>query len=238
MPSKTKRPSFPMIDLQAAVNKVQTLWLEIGANSASRDVIAKMIGYSSLNGTAITALSALHQYGLIENTHGTSWRASPIAGSIFEAESKEERLNATRIAFLKPTIFKGIYEEFGNLAGDVRKSIDASKYLETKGFNSEPTISRVLVNYVKSTKYANLANQPSSITRRSSHKLVPKNPDEYSSQNGLTESVDFRDWQRLQVGGSNFVFRIMTLGGQNPEMEELEDLLCILEMKLKRMKGK
>lgn len=226
-----------MIDLQAAVNKVQTLWLEIGSNSVSREVMAKTIGYSSLNGTAITALSALHQYGLIQNTHASGWSASPIAAAIFEAESREERLNAIRLAFVKPDVFEQIYEEFGNLAGDVRKMIDASSYLETKGFNSEHSISKLLVNYVKSSKYANLADPPSTPMNCSNGKSTPINPSGTALQKGLTKYVDFKDWQRLQVGGRNFVFRIMTLGGQNPNIEELEDLSSILELKLKRMKG-
>ena len=238
MSTITKRPSYPMIHLQAAVNKVQTLWLEVGANSMSRDVLAKTIGYSSLNGTAIMALSALHQYGLIQNTHGSAWGASPIAAAIFEAESKDERLNAIRQAFLKPEIFKEIYTKFGNIAGDVRKSIDSSKYLKSRGFKSEATITKVQVNYLKSTKYANLADRPNSSNRARRLPIAPFDVERFASRTDPIGGVDFKDWQRLQVGGSNFVFRILTLGGQNPNIEELEDLLNILELKLKRMKEK
>ena len=67
MATKPRSPNYPAISLPKAVEQARKVYAANHLHKASPEVVAKAIGYSSLNGGSLTAISALKKYGLIED---------------------------------------------------------------------------------------------------------------------------------------------------------------------------
>jgi hypothetical protein len=142
-----RSPEYPAVGLREATGKIQQLYEAIGASSRSRDEAATLIGYSGINGTSLTMLSALSKFGLLEGRKEV--RVSELAKNIIRnGIGSPQRVAAIKQAAEKPPLFSEIGSRFeeGWEVDDLRDwlrsknyiSNAASKavyaYLETKDF--------------------------------------------------------------------------------------------------------
>src|SRR4051794_26283688 len=104
-PKGVRSPNYPGIGLREAVSRVNLLYKAEYTHLCTREVVAEAIGYTSLNGSSATVISAIAKYGLLENV-GDEYRVSPLAVDIIlHHKGEPERLAAIREAAFKPALF-------------------------------------------------------------------------------------------------------------------------------------
>lgn len=118
--AKGRSPNYPQIPLDEACERARKVYKAEHTHVAAREVVAKALGYSSMNGSALAALSTLRQYGLLAQT-GDGLRISDDAVSVLELPTGDVERNAAlrRLAFTPP-LFRELSEKFGEkLPSDV-----------------------------------------------------------------------------------------------------------------------
>src|SRR5258708_6197968 len=76
--AKARSPAYPTIGLKEAIDGVSRIYKEDYQNPIPRELAARHMGYNSLNGKSLGALSALLKYGLLEG-RGNETRVSDLA---------------------------------------------------------------------------------------------------------------------------------------------------------------
>lgn len=111
---KTRSPLYPAISLRDAVTKAEMLFNQEHLHVAGRDVVARALGYATVNGSSNTVISALSKYGLVD-TVPRGIKVSELALDIITRERGEfERRRAVQEAAIKPTLFSELHEHYGN----------------------------------------------------------------------------------------------------------------------------
>ncbi len=111
MEKRIRSPNYPALGLPEAVEKVSTIYRAMHTHAGPREVIAKAMGYTGLNGASATAISALHKFGLLEKV-GEEIKVSERAMRILAPHSPAERAQAIREAAREPALFAKIAERF------------------------------------------------------------------------------------------------------------------------------
>jgi hypothetical protein len=101
-----RSPNYPSIGLTDALEKIRTIYQHERRNTTSGAVAASHMGYPKMTGPAGRALSALKQYGLLDDLGEGKVRVSDDAFRILilHSDSPERQAMLTRAA-LKPRIF-------------------------------------------------------------------------------------------------------------------------------------
>lgn len=128
-----RSPNYPAFGLAEAIDRAKTIYQIERRNSAPADVLAEHLGYKPKTGPANRALSALRQYGLLEEKNG-QYRISDAANVLFHApEGSSERDAAMEEAAQKPALFKEIMR---NYADGLPSDVNLRSWLLTrKNFN-------------------------------------------------------------------------------------------------------
>ncbi|MGA2711663.1 MAG: hypothetical protein ABSG41_01035 [Bryobacteraceae bacterium] len=107
-----RSPSYPAFSLVEAISKAGAVYAAEKRTATTGDVIASHMGYSAAAGPGGRAVSALRQYGLIEETEG-KYRLSDLGYTLvhYEHESAEWRA-AVAEAARRPTLFRELLEEY------------------------------------------------------------------------------------------------------------------------------
>jgi hypothetical protein len=130
--AKTRSPNYPSSSLADAIAKVRVIYQKDYKNKMARSVVAKHLGYNSINGASLTAISNLIKYGLLEG-RGEDLQVTGEAVTILvEPEPSKERREALRRAALKPALFAQLHKHFGDSLPSVE---NLSAYLQRNGFN-------------------------------------------------------------------------------------------------------
>src|SRR5438445_9958319 len=111
MDKRHRSPNYPAISLPEAISKVTAVYQSLHTHGAPREVVAKGMGYNSLNGASATAISALHKYGLLERS-GDEVKVSERALRILHPHSLTEKAQAIREAAREPQLFGELAERF------------------------------------------------------------------------------------------------------------------------------
>jgi hypothetical protein len=143
MDKRSRSPNYPAIGLREALERVTALYKKQHTHSAPREVVAKGIGYQSLNGASATAISALNKYGLLERT-GDEIKVSERALSILHPHSDDERAAAIRQAAGEPQLFAELNERFPSPPFPSEDLL--RNYLIRKGF-TPPAVTGVILAY-------------------------------------------------------------------------------------------
>ncbi len=133
---KGRSPNYPQWTLFHAIEKVRAVFAAEHYHRASRDVIAKDMGYQSLNGASLTAIAALRHYGLIQN-EGDGLHVTDDAVSILELERGDNKRDKAlvRVA-LAPVLFSEMFREFGDT---LPSEANLRHWLLKRGFMSKAT---------------------------------------------------------------------------------------------------
>ncbi|MCB2100131.1 MAG: hypothetical protein KDE22_04630 [Rhodobacterales bacterium] len=148
MDKRTRSPNYPAISLPFAIEKISTLYKNMHTHPGPRDVIAKAMGYASLNGSSMTVISALHKYGLLEG-RGDEVKISDRAMCILHPESHEERVTAISDAASDPHLFVELDEKF---PGRTPNDELLKNYLARHRF-SPSAISQVIRSYRETKEF-------------------------------------------------------------------------------------
>ena len=110
--AKTRSPNYPTATLGTALAAIKPAFKAEHRNKMSRLMLAKHLGYSSLNGRALTKLGAVRAYGLIEGA-GDEIRVSDDAITLLNApEGSEDRAAALLQCAMRPMLFQEIRKQF------------------------------------------------------------------------------------------------------------------------------
>src|SRR5205807_7636047 len=130
--AKLRSPNFPKFDLETAITKINQVYQAEHTHAADKEVIARDLGYTSLNGASLTTIGALNSYGLLES-EGDGLKVGGDAVTILELpKGHAERVAALRRRAFTPKLFADLKQEFGdNLPSDVnlRHSLIKKKFL-------------------------------------------------------------------------------------------------------------
>jgi hypothetical protein len=110
--AKVRSPNYPVMSLGPALEAVRPAFKQENRNKMSRSVLAKHLGYSSLNGRALGKIGAVRAYGLIDGS-GDELRISDDAVKALNAPAgSDERTEALARLANRPTLFQELNKQF------------------------------------------------------------------------------------------------------------------------------
>lgn len=149
LPTKDRSPRSPSFSLSDAIEAIRKLHQQARSTTVSPESAARALGYASLNGSALSAIATLGQYGLVTRDKGNV-AVSPLAIKILHPMSTIQKDQAIREAALGPPVFTGLLKDFGGCSVDV-----ISSKLIQSGFT--PTRARRVAGiYTDNTAFAKL----------------------------------------------------------------------------------
>jgi hypothetical protein len=141
--SRIRSPNYPQISLLEAARRVEQIRAKEGRNAASREVLAKLLGFGGLNGASMGVLSAISKYGLLEDAGDKELRVSDLADSMLFSHNPEEKTAAIAKAANSPALFAEINEKWPDRPpGDE----NLRAYLMRRGF-SQKALDNVVACY-------------------------------------------------------------------------------------------
>ena len=134
---KTELRQFPRRDLPSCIKMGKTLLEKMGDSQVEALVAATTIGYTTLNGSAMTTLSALKQYGIIERPRGKSVSVSAVLTEVLKTN---DRATLEEMAY-RPAVFRHLRD--GNYATGTDEVV--SKHLKELGLTARAARDAVAV---------------------------------------------------------------------------------------------
>lgn len=110
---RTRSPSHPAVDLREALDLVARLHRSDKRHEVEREVAAQNLGYSGLNGRAMSILASLSQYGLIEKVGDGRVRVSELAVKILYPTDERDKRSNLQHAALAPKLFQELHDRYG-----------------------------------------------------------------------------------------------------------------------------
>jgi len=112
MATKPRSPNYPAISLQKAIDLARKVYASNHLHKATSDVVARAMGYGSLNGGSLTAISALKKYGLLED-EGKELRITKDALTVLvEPAASAERARTIVKLASTPDLFAELQEAY------------------------------------------------------------------------------------------------------------------------------
>jgi hypothetical protein len=151
-----RSPNYPIISLADAVGRVQLVYEKERQNKADKMVIAKDLGYGSLNGLSRSIISALVKFGLLAED-GDQLKVSMDALDILlHSSGSPERSAALNRAAYLPPLFSELRAIFdGSLPSDENLRAQLVK----RGFNPN-TVANVIKSYRDTVLFVSQESQP------------------------------------------------------------------------------
>src|ERR1700733_7190159 len=151
---RDRSPNAPRFTLSESVELVSNLYKKVGKAQIKPQVAASTLGYASLNGSALGAIGAFNQYGLIERSRGEGLSISQLAIKLIHPVNDDQLLAAKREAALKPNVYADLYAgNFQHCAEDVIKN-----HLIQEGFTANGARKTAAV-FKANIEYANLLDE-------------------------------------------------------------------------------
>lgn len=112
MSTKPRSPNYPACSLQKAVEYARKIYAENHLHKAPRPVVAKAMGYGSLNGGSLTAISALKKFGLVDEDDGGVKVTQDALTILVEGPSSPDRARTIVRLATKPELFSELQSAF------------------------------------------------------------------------------------------------------------------------------
>lgn len=130
--ARTKSPKYPNYPLSKAIENVRKVFEADRTAALPREVIAKHLGYSGLNGASDSNIATIVQYGLLERISKSEMKVTQRAVDILLSETETQKQAAINAAVMTPPLFSDIWNHFEERV----PSDDALKiYLLRRGFH-------------------------------------------------------------------------------------------------------
>jgi len=112
--AKNRSPNYPVISLGEAIQRIQAIYKQQRQYPTNRDVLAKLLGYKSLNGASAGLISALSKYGLLEG-HGDKLKVSALGQDLsLHRPGDLEYAAAIEKAAFAPALFRDLHNQYPN----------------------------------------------------------------------------------------------------------------------------
>lgn len=131
--ARTRSPNYPYVGLPTAIERVRQIYGIDHRNRMSREVVAKHLGFGSLNGIAVSVVSALSKYGLLESVDSDLQVSQDAVTILVDTPDSPERAQALRRAAFKPDLFADLHKHFG---GQLPSAPNLTAYLQKKDFTA------------------------------------------------------------------------------------------------------
>ena len=127
--ARTRSPNYPALSLPDAIGRVTMVYDKNHQAPLDKGALALSMGFNSLHGGSLTAISAARKYGLLELVD-RDYRVSDAGVLIIRGEKgTAERAEALREALHGPAIFEVLLDRYGEQPVDPRS---IQSFLETK----------------------------------------------------------------------------------------------------------
>lgn len=150
MTPRLRSPNYPAISLPDAVSVAGKLYSAIKRAPAARGVLAQILGYSGLSGTAIAQISALAKYGLLDETRGEVLSLTELAEIILTSQNEQQKHAMLTGAAVNPPLYRDIVARFNTVAPEESQ---LTAFLLERGYRPE-ALQRLLSAYWDTMKYA------------------------------------------------------------------------------------
>jgi hypothetical protein len=138
-----RSPNYPIISLADAIGRVGLVYEKERQHAADKMVIAKDLGYGSLNGLSRSIISALVKFGLLTEDNDQYRVSMDALDVLLHSSGSPERVAALqKVAFLPP-LFSELRASFG---ATLPSDENLRAYLVKRGFNPN-TVSNVIRSY-------------------------------------------------------------------------------------------
>jgi hypothetical protein len=128
--ARVRSPNYPALSLAETVERVGRVFQKEHRHPSPKDVVIKGMGYGSVNGASLSALSAALKYGLLDR-QGDQYRVSDRALTILHPHTPEEKAEAIRAAAAAPPLFADMMKDF---PGSIPSDENLRAYLIRRGF--------------------------------------------------------------------------------------------------------
>lgn len=114
MSQAMRSPNYPAISLRDAVARTKQIYEKERNHPSDREVIAKAMGYSGVNGASATIISSLLKYGLLEPSGGGYRVSRDALDLVLHRRGEPEYASVLRKAALTPALFNELHAEYGD----------------------------------------------------------------------------------------------------------------------------
>ena len=111
--TRGRSPNYPQLSLEDALQRVNKVYEAGNSHKADKEVIAKVLGYSSLNGTSLGLIGALNRYGLLDADGDGLKVSSDAIDILLLPEGEGRRVEALQRCAFAPRVFADLHENFG-----------------------------------------------------------------------------------------------------------------------------
>lgn len=154
-PKRPRSPSYPVIDLEKAVQRAEVIYEKDGKHLAPVDTIIAHWGYSAKGGRALRQVAALKKFGLIEEEGSQADRQIKLTqlGLYIVVPDSPERAASLRKAALLPTIHKDLHDKYGD---GLPSDSTVRWYLKTEREFMDKAAAELLAEYRATMRFAGL----------------------------------------------------------------------------------
>ena len=210
--ARVRSPAYPSFSLEDAIEKAKIVFDADRRNPLDREVAAKHLGYSSLNGAADKSLATMMQYGLFEKVAKGEIRVSQATVDILHPDSPEQRKSALRSSASSPPLFKTLDERFSD---NVPSNDALRSYLLRENFNDR-AVGPIINSYTKTCAFLERENANESggfdLEDAEESNLPDEdgagNSDDGPSEFGGAKVGDLIQWESLGVPQFNQLERV------------------------------
>jgi hypothetical protein len=219
---RKRSPTYPIIGLQEAINKVSDLYNKEKRNSVPREIAVQAMGYNSLSGRSLQILSSLFQYDLLERSKGTV-KITDDAFTILNApEGSIDKNQALKRAALAPDVFQDIINQYPrNLPSDE----NIKWFLQQKDFSAQAA-NATIQSFRETISFANVYEK--GYNTGDEQTIIEQDLQE-SPMNANTQNT-----AKMGLGAIKWAFPFgektisLLIDGGNPDQEEMQSLIDIL----------
>jgi hypothetical protein len=175
--SRVRSPNFPILTLPEAIEKLKLIYKNEKRAAAPGDVLVSHFGYKQMHGKSGRVLSAIRQYGLLDEKGGL-YRVSDLGYKLLHLPTDSEEYTATlKVAATYPPIYQEVMKAYPD------------------GLPSNPTLQSYLI--------LNMDFNPSSVARfvhvfRDTMEFANINPDDYI-QGEIDEAAALSSTSNIQT---------------------------------------
>lgn len=128
---RVRSPNYPAVSLPEAIERVRKVYEKEHMHKAPPEVVAKALGYTSLNGASLSMISALKKYGLLEEV-GKDLKVSHDALTILvDPKDSADRARIIRQSAFAPALFAELQAQYED---GVPSDENLRAYLLKRGF--------------------------------------------------------------------------------------------------------
>lgn len=230
-----RSPNYPAFGLEAAIEKIRTIYDKEKRTPTTAKVIAEHLGYADTDGPGGRAVSCLRQFGLLEDAAG-NLKVSDLAFSLLHLPDEDaEKAQLLKQAALKPNLYRQLREDYPET---VPSDSTLKSNLLKRGFNPK-SIDGVIADFRGTMEIAKVYDVSHNAAEDKSKMQTHASATPTAALNNLNDNLPpgfVTTGKRIYAmafegeGAAS-----LTLSGTYTE-EDLDDLKTYLETSLKTLK--